>query len=51
MVCSHTCMCARQAFIPRRLEEVAHYERDQAAVQKAGTGNVEGIYYQVSIAA
>ena len=36
-----------QAFIPRRLEEVAHYERDQARVLKAGTGNVEGIYYQV----
>lgn len=36
-----------QAFIPRRLEEVMHYERDQERAQKAGTGNLEGIYYQV----
>ncbi len=36
----------RQAFIPRCLDEVAHYERDQQRVLQAGTGNVEGIYYQ-----
>ncbi|GAX85066.1 hypothetical protein CEUSTIGMA_g12486.t1 [Chlamydomonas eustigma] len=35
-----------QAFIPRCLDEVTHYERDQQRVQAAGTGNVEGIYYQ-----
>ena len=35
-----------QAFIPRRLEEVANYERDQERMKKAGGANVEGIFYQ-----
>ncbi len=46
-----------QAHIPRKLEEVVHYERDHAALQAAaaaraaggagGAGNdVEGVYYQ-----
>jgi len=34
-----------QAYIPRKLEEVVHYERDHERLQEGG-GNVEGIYYQ-----
>eukprot|EP00887_Chlorella_sp_A99_P005225 scaffold1.g5225.t1 len=33
------------AFIPKKLEEVAHYERDHARLQAGGAG-AEGIYYQ-----
>ncbi|KAI8467991.1 MAG: RIO kinase [Monoraphidium minutum] len=33
-----------QAFIPRKLEEVAHYERDREAL--AAGKKVEGLYYQ-----
>lgn len=33
-----------QAFIPRRLDEVAYFERDAARI--ASGGNTEGIYYQ-----
>lgn len=33
-----------QAFIPRRLDEVTHFERDAARI--ATGGNLEGIYYQ-----
>ena len=32
------------AFIPRRLDEVSHFERDAARI--AAGGNTEGIYYQ-----
>ena len=34
----------QQAFIPRRLEEVTHYERDRDRL--AAGGSSEGIYYQ-----
>lgn len=33
-----------QAFIPRKLEEVTHYERDHQRLQSGG--DTEGIYYQ-----
>jgi len=36
-----------QAFIPKRLDEVMHYERDHDKLQAAASGQkVEGIYYQ-----
>ncbi|KAG1667555.1 hypothetical protein FOA52_014635 [Chlamydomonas sp. UWO 241] len=35
-----------QAFIPRCLDEVSTFERDQARMKAAGGGEVEGIYYQ-----
>lgn len=34
-----------QAFIPKKLEEVTHYERDHDRLQEGG-GNAEGIYFQ-----
>ena len=34
----------KNSFIPRRLDEVAHFERDAARI--ATGGNTEGIYYQ-----
>lgn len=34
-----------QAFIPKKLEEVANYERDHDRLQEGG-GDTEGIYYQ-----
>lgn len=35
----------RQAYIPKRLDEVMHYERDHDRMQAAGGAKVEGIYY------
>ncbi len=34
------------AYIPKKLEEVSHYERDHDRLRNGG--NTEGIYYQVS---
>jgi RIO kinase 1 len=34
----------QQAFIPRKLDEVTHYERDH---DRLAAGQSEGIYYQV----
>ena len=35
----------QQVFIPKKLDEVAHYERDHARLQQGGE-DTEGIYYQ-----
>jgi len=57
LCCRHSCNAAfhpypflcpwsEQAFIPRCLEEVSNYERDQQRVLAAGGADVEGVYYQ-----